>query len=170
MENYIETVVKKKNTLIDYVKGYGLPFLPFFVGVYVFVLMMNIKGFSAFAPLAMIACVVIAYFVYKSFGGLNVEWEYILVGTELRFSKIIDKSKRRDLFAVDLSKVESIGSIDNLNNNSVSKKYNFTSNTGGNVYYMITTLPKSGKVCILFEPDDRLLENFKTTLRGKFSV
>lgn len=174
MENYIETVVAKKNKFTDLILGCFLSFLPIFVGAYLFILLSSIESLAGFAPLALIACLVICYFVYKNFGKFNIEWEYILVGSELRFSKIIDKSKRRDIVSVDMSKTEIIARInDNEHNSSlrsVQHKYDFTSNKTNDYFFMITSDLKGKRVCVLFEPDDRLLENFKTTVRGKLFI
>lgn len=172
METYIETVVKRKNKISDVIGGYFLSVLPIVVGVYLVVLLSSIKELAGFAPVAFVACAVLCYFVYKNIGRFNVEWEYILVGTELRFSMIMDKSKRRDIVNVDVSKTEVIARVNDSAHNGVlssfSKKYSFLSNLTDDYFFMVSTDTKGKRVCILFEPDDRLIENFKTTARGKF--
>jgi hypothetical protein len=56
----------------------------------------------------------------------------------------------------------------NALNKSFSKKFSLISQTNSD-YYFISGYDKSGRsVCIFFEPDERMRENFKTTLRGKF--
>lgn len=172
MENYIETAVSRKNNIKDLMSSFVLCVPLMLLGTYIMILMYA-TGNSVFLVLGMLAALLLYYAAYKIFLKFNIEWEYTLVGNEIRFSKIINKTKRRDLFTVNLSKTEVVAKVtDNSNNHPFKtfsgKKYNLISQTINDYYFMITYTDKGERVAVTFEPSDRMKENFRTTLRGKF--
>lgn len=172
MDNYIELAVFRKNNFKDTLLCFVASILPLVVGTFlVFVLFAS--GASGLLALGIIACAILYYIAYKIFCSFTVEWEYTLVGNELRFSKIINKNKRRDLFTVSLEKIEVMAKKDDAEHNRQLKTshlplQSYISQTDVVTYFFIGTTDKGRKVCVEFEPDYRMIDNFKTTLRGKF--
>jgi hypothetical protein len=172
MENYIEIAVSRKNNFKDTVICFAASVLPMLVGTYL-VIMLYAAAASGLLMLGIVACAVLYYVAYKVFCSFNVEWEYTLVGNELRFSKIINKTKRRELMAVNLSKIEIMAKPEDNEHNhpyktAQAQKTVLTSQTGAVTYYFVATTEKGKKVCVVFEPDARMIDNFNTTLRGRF--
>lgn len=171
MEQYIETAVARKNSFSDIIKCFLCCMLPLVVGTYLVMLVLALKNSSLLA-ISVIACALLYYLSYKLFLLFNIEWEYTLVQDEIRFSKVINKSKRKELFTVSLSKVSAVVSADSPEYNMVlrrvnGKKINFTSQTKAPHYLLQATDKKGNQLLIMFEPSEKMLENFKTTLRGK---
>lgn len=172
MDNYIEIAVPRKNSVKDTALCFAFTFVPLIVGTYLFITLLGTGDMGRIA-IGAIICGLLYYFAFKVFGNFSVEWEYTLVGNEIRFSKIMNKDKRRDLMTISLSKTDIIARTDDNSNNhqfrtTDAQKCNYTSQTDVKTYYMIGVNDKGKKVCIVFEPDDRMIDNFKTTLRGKF--
>ncbi len=173
MENYIEIAVSRKNSFKDTIACFVSSVVPLLIGTYL-VILLYASSSTSLLFLGIIACAVLYYVAYKIFCSFNVEWEYTLVGTELRFSKIINKNKRRELLTVPLAKVECVVPATEAKTNHQFKtaqamKYNFTSQTETKTYSMLCMTDKGKRVIIEFEPDSRMIDNFNTTLRGKFS-
>lgn len=172
MQKYIETAVNKKNSINDWLKIFVCTFLPLLVGTYL--VMLCSQAFPSFLPLSIVLCAVLCFVAYKIYCSFDIEWEYTLVDNEIRFSKIINKSRRRDIVTVSISKADVIANINDSEHNnlirSVNKKYNFTSQTHNNYYFIISQSDKKERVCVFFEPSDEMLENFRVTSRGKVFI
>lgn len=171
MELYIETAVARKNSITDIAKCFFCCMLPLVLGTYLVMLVLALKN-SSFLVLSLVACALLYYLSFKIFTRFNIEWEYTLVQDEIRFSKVINKSKRKELFTIPLSKVSALVGCDSTEYSVTlrrfnGKKYNFTSQTKAPNYLLQATDKKGERVLIIFEPNDKMLENFKTTLRGK---
>ena len=172
MEKYIEVVVSRKNKLKDTALCFLASVLPLLVGSYV-VILFYASGSSMFLALGVVACALLFYLSYKIFNSFNIEWEYTLVDSELRFAKVINKTKRRDIMAVNLAKTEILARVNDNEHDHPYKtfqgaKTHMISQTNDNYYYIISFTDKGKRVCVTFEPDERMIDNFKTTLRGKF--
>ncbi len=174
MEKYIEIAVARKNNLKDHALCFVSCMIPILFGTYLVTMIYSATNRNfMLVGLSCLVCAVLYYVAYKIFCRFYVEWEYTLVDDEIRFAKIINKSKRRELVTMPLSKAEIVARVNDKAhasalNKPYSKKLSLISQTA-NDYYFIAGYDKTGKnVCIFFEPDERMCENFKTTLRGKF--
>lgn len=174
MEKFIEMAVPRKNNLKDHAVCFISCMLPILFGTYLVMMIYSATNRNfMLVGLSCLVCAVLYYVAYKIFSCFTVDWEYTLVDDEIRFAKIINKSKRRELVTVSLSKTEMVAKVSdkehiNALNKTFSKKFSVISQTN-NDYYFIAGYDKEGKsVCVFFEPDERMRENFKTTLRGKF--
>ena len=97
----------------------------------------------------------------------NFEWEYTLLENEIAFSKIINKERRRELMKADISKTESYGPLENMPAANGVKVCSYLSNQGEEPnYYWITQNKKGEKVCILFQPNEAVLNVFAVRARG----
>ena len=174
MEKYIEVAVPRKNSLKDHAVCFVSCMLPILLGTYLVMMIYSATNRNfMFVGLSCFVCAILYYVAYKIFCRFTVDWEYTLVDDEIRFAKIINKSKRRELVTVPLSKIQVVARVDDTLhihelNKTFEKKLSYISQTNKN-YFFISGYDKDGKsVCIFFEPDDRMCENFRVTLRGKF--
>ena len=168
MEQYIETAIARKNSITDLAKCFLCCMLPLVGGTYLVMLVLALKNSSLLA-ISVVACALLYYLSYKLFLLFNIEWEYTLVQDEIRFSKVINKSKRKELFTVSLSKVTALALVNTSEYNSIirrvnGKKYNFTSQTKAPHYLLQATNKKGEQILVMFEPSEKMLESFKTTL------
>lgn len=171
MEKYIEVSVAKHQSFKDHLIGMLVSFLPIFIGMYILVLVVFSKA-TTLLPLAVLLEAILCFASYKLYGLFNIDWEYTIVDDELRFAKIVNKSKRHEVLTVSIPKAEVIARVtDALHNhelNSNAKRYSFISQTTKDFYFIKSFDTKGNRVCVFFEPDERMCENFLVTARGKF--
>lgn len=171
MEKYIELSVTKHQTFKDRIIAILISFLPVLIGMYILVLVVFAKA-TTLLPLAILLEALMLFLSYKLYGLFNVDWEYTLVDDELRFAKIINKSKRREVLTVSIPKTEIIARVaDEEHNRSLrsdAKRYTFISQTNKDFYFIKSFDSKGNRVCVFFEPDERMCDNFSVTARGKF--
>ena len=172
MQKYIETVVPKRNNIKDYLICFLCCLFPMMVGTWLVTLALNINASFPIVGLICVVCAVLYYIAYKIFILFYIDWEYVVVDDEIRFSKITNKAKRRDIITILLPKVEVVAKITNGSQlgkiRSAEKKYSFVSQTTDDYYFMVANTDNGKKVCVFFEPDDKIIENFRKTLYGKF--
>ena len=174
MEQFIEMSVSRKNNLKDHFLCFVFCILPILLGSYLIVLSLSLKN----TGLLMVAIVITAllYFLsYKIFNGFNVEYEYSLIDDELRFAKIINKSKRKELVTINRSNIKIIARVnDNEHKNALltdcCKKISLISQTNDEYYFMVASTKEGKNVCIFFEPNEKMCENLKVYLREKFFI
>jgi len=92
-----------------------------------------------------------------------VEYEYSYFDGELRFTKIINKSKRKAIKTYSMVEVQTIAptgdrSVYNYENDSSLKVRNLTSGNRDANVYSIVVKEKDGMSLIKFEPDEKFLD------------
>lgn len=158
MENFIEYSLPYRLTGGDWIKRMGLTAAILLIGAVALMLHPLIGMVVA------VVCVYVSYKVYVSF---NYELEYTLLENEITFTKVINKERRREVLKADITKTESYGLIDRMPSN-VGAVRSFLSHEGELPEYFWITQKKNGeKVCILFQPDERILNVFAVRARGK---
>ena len=167
MEGYNEVVVTKKMTFDVQVKRFFATVLPLMVAI---ALILTQTG-SIMRIFVFLAVVGLVYLAYKMFLNFYIEWEYTFVTNEVSFAKIMNKSKRKDLFTCQLKVTvviakntdkEHLGKIP-----SDAKKYDFTSGNGTEHYVWITRDAKGKTLYIAFEPSEEMLVNMSKLARSK---
>lgn len=94
----------------------------------------------------------------------NVEYEYSYFDGDVRFAKILNKSKRKRLKGYVMDEVITIApagdsSIYKYENDATMKKVDYTSGDKKVPHYkMVVKNQDSGLIMISFEPDDRYLD------------
>ncbi len=174
MEQFIEMSVSRKNNIKDHFMCFVLCILPILVGSYLMVLMYSLKN-TGLLMVAVVISAILYYVSYKIFNSFNVDYEYSLVDDELRFAKIINKSKRRELITINRSNIKIIARINDNEHKSVlsshfDKKISLISQTNNEYYFMIASTNDGKNVCIYFEPNEKMCENLKVYLRQKFFI
>ncbi len=158
MENFVEYSLPYRLTLLDWAKRLAATAALLFVG-----------GFAVLylGAIGLAVCAVLCYVAYRVFISFNYEWEYSLVEDEVHFTKIINKERRREVLKADLGKTVCYGPVEHLPAQTGSRR-SFVSNGGElPVYYWVTEKKNGEKVCILFQPDERILGVFAVRARGK---
>lgn len=119
--------------------------------------------FSMIAPLflsgALILLVVWYFFLFRS----SKEYEYSFFDGELRFAKIINKSRRKRLRVFTMDEVIQIApagdrSIYKYEQDNTVKKIDYTSGNKDVPYYNLIMKNEDGINMISYEPDDKYLD------------
>ncbi|MBQ8600858.1 MAG: hypothetical protein IJ407_05735 [Clostridia bacterium] len=158
MENFIEYCLPYRLTALDRIKQYG-----YTIGL----LALGAVLIALVGPVGILLCAGACYLAYRVYFSFLYELEYTLLENEITFTKIINKERRREMLKADISKTESYGPIDKMPAN-VKNVRSFVSHQGEEPEYFWITQKKNGEsVCILFQPNERVLAVFATRARGK---
>lgn len=105
--------------------------------------------------------------------GLNTEYEYIVTNDDLDIDKISGKRKRKRLISVDLKSVDEFAPY--LNETELRSDVTVLAEdgTGIDMWYVFIETESTGKVAIIFNPDERTRKNIigglEPVLRSKLS-
>lgn len=174
MEQFIETTVYRKNNMKDYALCFISCVLPILVGTYLIMLTYGLKN-TGLLMVAIVISAILYYVSYKIFNSFNVDYEYSIVEDEIRFAKIINKSKRRELLTVNRSNIKIIARVNDKEHSSalaghIDKKYSLISQTNNDYYFMLASTKQGKSICVFFEPNEKMCENFRVNLRHKFFI
>ncbi len=174
MEQLIEISVYRKNNLKDYVLCFISCVLPILIGTYLIMLTYALKN-TGLLMVAIVISAILYYVSYKIFNSFNVDYEYSVVEDEIRFAKIINKSKRKELLTINRSNIKIIARVNDKEHSSalncqIDKKYSLISQTNNDYYFLLASTKQGKNICVFFEPNDKMCENFRINLRQKFFI
>lgn len=121
--------------------------------------------------LAVAGSIWLAVYMWK---GLNTEYEYIVTNDDLDIDKISGKRKRKRLISVDLKSVDDFAPY--LNETELNPDVTVLADdgTGIDMWYVFIETESTGKVAIIFNPDERTRRNIigglEPVLRSKLSA
>ena len=115
-------------------------------------------GLFIFMPTAIIG-LLLGYFLHTR----NYEFEYSFFDDEIRFAKIINKSKRKKIKGYKMAEVVAIApmndpSVHQHENNKAAQVRRLTSGQQDAKVYVIVANSVDGMELTYFEPDDRFLD------------
>lgn len=104
--------------------------------------------------------------------GMNVEYEYSYFDDEIRFSKITNKSRRKNLKSYDMSRIITIAptgdrSVYRYENDKSVKVKDYTSGLENENSYDIVVKDDKGETLLLVELDERFLNEVEKKHRDK---
>lgn len=149
MDTFFEQIVRVKFSAKDWL----LYFLIWAAGGFLALLC-----FAFLSQIALFLTAVIIFFAFKFSNKLFVEYEYIFTNGDLDFDKIIAKSARKRMAAINCKTVERYAKYDKSvpYPTSVKKVYMFCNKDDKNAKYMITPHKNEGTVMIIFAPEERI--------------
>lgn len=161
MDGIIECLVKKEKTSSDTFKVFGL-----YLGAFVLTILsfMFLKGF---AIIGTAAAVYLAYYFSQNF---NLEFEYCMLGNDLRIDKIMSQKKRKQLIEINGIDVIAIAKQSNkevLDMHSSAKTIFAAEKENDEDNYVIVAKGFDGTVKVVIKPDERIIEHYKTVMRSK---
>jgi hypothetical protein len=112
-----------------------------------------------------------AYLGYRIVISRNIEYEYIVTNGDLDIDKIISKRKRKRIFSANcrefdiVSKVKSNSFSQSVQ--SIKNRIDASSSIDSPDAYFITLNYKGEKTLVIFEPDERILNNFRIYIPRK---
>lgn len=106
--------------------------------------------------------------------GLNTEYEYIVTNDDLDIDKISGKRKRKRLISVDLKSVDDFGPYLNETELNPDVTVLAEDGTGIDLWYVFIETESTGKIAIIFNPDERTRKNIigglEPVLRAKLGA
>lgn len=158
---YTEQLVKRKATGKVILAKIGMIILTFLS----LILLLRV-------PFAFILTAVLVAVDIFFFRNMDLEYEYLFVNGELDVDKITARSKRKTVFSTNLDELELLaptGSSE-LRLVQAEKTYNFSSMTEGLKTYELIVSQKGQKIKVIFEPNDTILNGFKTLASRKVII
>ena len=160
-DTYVEVMVaRKKPPMLGFLKIllYALAIICFLISMYANVLFL--AGAAIFAALA--------FFMLPR---LDIEYEYLYLDKEITIDKIMSKEKRKNVYTVDLNKMEFMARASSHELDSYKarnlRKYDFTSRQDLSPVYTIVYTPGGDPELIDIEPNEEMLHAIKTVFPRK---
>lgn len=100
------------------------------------------------------------YFARMSAKWVNKEYDYTLTGDRFTIDKVISKSRRYPVAAINLPEVEEFGNY-TKNSPSLSQYNKVVKACGGNEeeYYLVINSRRHGRSILIFSPNETMLES-----------
>ena len=169
MDTFMEKIVAKRKGIKDSLITAGIVF----AAMVLIMLSLSIKVISQLGIGAFIAAG-IAYLAYRLITSRNVEFEYIVTNGDIDIDKIISRRKRKRIFSASckefdiLSRVKSNSFSQSVQ--SIKNRIDASSSLDSPDAFFATLNYKGEKTLLIFEPDERMLNNFKIYIPRKMSM
>ena len=160
MDGIIECLVKKEKTSSDTLKVFGL-----YVGAFV----LTVLSFAFLKGFAIIGAAVSVYLAYYLSANFDLEFEYCMLGNDLRIDKIMSRKKRKQLIeinGIDVIAVVPQSNKDVLDMHAVQKTLFAAEKVNDDENYVIIAKSSEGTVKVVIKPDERIIEHYKTVMRS----
>ena len=158
MDIFLEKIVKKKKTILDYSIICGIILLSLFL----FLVMSSFRFLGSLIPLLVAGIGYIAYILIRN---RNIEYEYIVTNGDLDIDMIIAQRKRKRIFSGACKDFEMVakltsGKYDYNCQNNKDRIVAVSSMDSSDVYFI--SINKDGKkTLVFFEPHAKMVESFK---------
>ena len=137
-------------------------------------LFLGLFGFWALGTLGLLITFAVIYAVVYFFKMTDVEYEYLLLGTELSIDVIYGKSKRKHAVTYNIQEAEMFAPINSdrvknyLNNEKIVAKNYSSGNpeTNNNVYVLVIN-NNSQMFKVFIEPNEQLFEGIRSYISRK---
>ncbi|HEX2946342.1 MAG TPA: DUF6106 family protein [Clostridia bacterium] len=166
MDTFLEKLVTKKKNLSDNLITFGI----LMAGTILILAALSIQLLNQLG-VSLIVAAGIAYLAYRLISSRNVEYEYIVTNGDLDIDKIISRRKRKRIFSASCKEFEILAKV---SSNSFSQSVQSIKNridASGSINspdaYFATLNYKGEKTLVIFEPDSRMLNNFKVYIPRK---
>lgn len=161
MDFFNECIIKKKRDTKDALITAAI-FMAALVLMYIILIQMSTGSLVTFVPIEFVAVIFGAYFAITS---LKVEFEYSVVNGDMDVDKITAQRKRKRLASVKLRDIEYFAHLDEKNvsmikNVNSKNLINASSSMDSDNIYLAIFYNNSQKMYLLFEPTDKMIENF----------
>jgi len=160
MDVFMEKIVAKKKGLKDNMIVAGIIFgaiIAIFVAINLPII--NQLGIGLFLVAGFI------YLAYRLITSRNVEYEYVVTNGELDIDKIISQRKRKRIFSASCKEFDIVARVKSNSFSqsvqSIKNRIDASSSLDSPDAYFATLNYKGEKTLVIFEPDEKMLNNFK---------
>lgn len=162
MDVFIEKIVKRKKTNIDYV----------FVGsVIIAAIMLSFILLPFLQRFTIVLFPILIFVVYYLAKSRNIEFEYSITNGELDIDKIIDQKKRKRVFSADCRNFDVVAKVGSEQYSedvkSIKNVFNAASSLNSEDLYFIQLNYRGVKTVIYFEPNEKMIDAFKIYIKNK---
>lgn len=161
MDGIIEYLVKKERTAKDNMTVLLIYIVSFVLAVLSF---MYLKSFGVIGAAAVI------YGAYYLASNFDIEFEYCMLGKDIRIEKILSRKKRKPVAEIDYEDVLAITKIENeqaVSSYQVQKTIMVAEKQNDNSNYIIIAKNNEGTAKIYIKPNKKMIERFETLMRNK---
>ncbi len=162
---FIEKLVTRKKTALDYLFFGGI------VAGAILLMLFVVPLIPVLRNIPIITAGAIIYGVYYLIRSRRLEFEYAVTNGDLDVDMIIDQRKRKRLFSGHCNEFEIVAPVshERLGHyaSNVKKKIPAVSSMDSPDVYFIVADYNNERVMVFFEPDERMLENFKKYIPRK---
>lgn len=165
MDTFIEKIVRRQKKTKDRLMTSGLVFL----GFVLFIVVLNIPFLQTFNIFILAA---IVYGIYYLSSSTNIEYEFILTNDELDIDKIVSRRKRKRVFSASCKNFDVLARVSSekyaQETRNIKKRIEAISSINSPDVFFATLNYKGERTVVLFEPDERMINLFKTYIPKKF--
>lgn len=162
MDVFIEKIIRRKKSPLD---------IAYMILLFIVALIVTYFAFAflgLFAPVLIVGIFYLAYFLASM---RNIEYEYIVTNGDLDIDKIVNQRSRKRVFTANCKDFEVVARVnsDQYTHNIRQTKtvLDFSSNNPeADKWFIFITKDNTPKV-ILFEPDEKMIDNFRTFIPRK---
>lgn len=160
MDIFLEQMIKRKKTAMDFIKVAVCVLVA--LGIFLYVpafLVIPMIGTILFA-----VCVLCIYFLYKMVCGINLEYEYTFTNGMMDVDKIINMRSRKSMVEINIRKLEIAGKKDNpafqkyLADRNIKKIYACTRKDAEDLGFIVFQDKDGKNKMLLFNPNEELQE------------
>ncbi len=160
MDSYCEYILKKKKTSKDTLISVGIVVAALLIINIVIPIISGLLGFLSFImPLLVVGVI---WGAYKLIVGRNIEFEYLLTGSDIDIDKIINRNGRKRVISVTRDEIEvmaPVGSYHLPGLEGVDKVDATSGDPEGKVFVIVAN--KDTRKAIYFEPNEKIINSMK---------
>jgi hypothetical protein len=171
MDVFIERLVKKKKDTNDIL----LTIAVWVGGILLAFILLTLSGKLRFiGPFLIFIYAGIAYGGYILISGINLEYEYSVTNGDLDIDKIMARRRRKRIFSANIKEFDIIAKVksekftDEYRN--IANKIKAVSSMDSADLYFACVQYKGNKTVLYFEPDEKMLNAFKTSIPRKLFI
>lgn len=162
MDVFMEKIVAKRKDFKDNLISAGIVFgtlILVFVGLNLVAMVPFLQSFSLFLVVGLV------YLAYRLITSRNIEFEYVVTNGELDIDKIISRRKRKRIFSASCKEFDIVAKVKSNSFSqsvqSIKNRIDASSSPDSDSAYFVTLNYKGEKTLVIFEPDEKMLNNFK---------
>lgn len=163
MEVFVEYMVKKKKSPLDYLKVALL----LLAGLFVVFILMNFILIQFIGTIVLLVIAGIVYLVYRLVTSINLEYEYILTNSDIDVDMIINARRRKRMTTVNLRSVECFAQKKSpefnrfSNSQGIKKLFACRDAADDNTCFVVYTEGEQTKM-LFFDPNEKIADRIKT--------
>lgn len=166
MDTFIEKLVAKRKAAADYV----------IIALIIAVILLALFFFFTSnirigMGIDLLLVVGIIYLGFRIITSRNVEYEYIVTNGDLDIDMIVSKRKRKRIFSGNCKEFEIVAPVKSSSFTqevqSIRNRIDASSSVDSPDAYFVTLNYNNNRTVVIFEPDERMLKNFKIYIPRK---
>lgn len=166
MDTFLEKLVAKKRTFTDNLITFGI----LTAGIILILVFLSIPLLNQLSVSFLLAAGVV-YLAYRLITARNIEYEYIVTNGDLDIDRIVSRRKRKRIFSASCKEFEILAKVSSNSFSqsvqSIKNRIDAASSPNSPDAWFATLNYKGERTLVIFEPDERMLSNFKVYIPRK---